>query len=166
MRMFCGSRGWRWQCLVVSTNEVLPPMYFYVLYQEREGGATRRKLLTWKGGPSDSRLTAFPSVTRTFLVADGAYCDLSLTATLLNTLTCPRTAGQLSWLCFSLSLGLLITNLLICCAMVYQIKMVESTLPVEYLQRVGYLQVRQRNIIFGMQTLCNEIKGEPTLGCT
>ncbi|CAM9773553.1 unnamed protein product [Ascophyllum nodosum] len=36
--------------------------------------------------------------------------------------------------------GLLITNALICAVMVYRIKRVESTLPVEYLQRVGYLQ--------------------------
>lgn len=38
--------------------------------------------------------------------------------------------------------GLLLTNVLICCAMVHRIKKVEATLPVEYLQRVGYLQVR------------------------
>lgn len=37
--------------------------------------------------------------------------------------------------------GLLMTNVLICAAMVRRIKRVESTLPVEYLQRVGYLQV-------------------------
>ncbi|CAM9391616.1 unnamed protein product [Ectocarpus fasciculatus] len=36
--------------------------------------------------------------------------------------------------------GLLLTNVLICCAMVHRIKKVEATLPVEYLQRVGYLQ--------------------------
>lgn len=39
--------------------------------------------------------------------------------------------------------GLLLTNVLICCAMVHRIKKVEATLPVEYLQRVGYLQVRK-----------------------
>lgn len=36
--------------------------------------------------------------------------------------------------------GLLLTNVLICVAMVRRIKRVEATLPVEYLQRVGYLQ--------------------------
>eukprot|EP00903_Cladosiphon_okamuranus_P005554 g5530.t1 len=36
--------------------------------------------------------------------------------------------------------GLLLSNVLICAAMVYRIKKVEATLPVEYLQRVGYLQ--------------------------
>eukprot|EP00904_Undaria_pinnatifida_P009481 jgi/Undpi1/5663/HiC_scaffold_2.g00937.m1 len=36
--------------------------------------------------------------------------------------------------------GLLLTNVLICIAMVRRIKRVEATLPVEYLQRVGYLQ--------------------------
>ena len=42
---------------------------------------------------------------------------------------------------FSLRAGLLLTNVLICIAMVRRIKRVEATLPVEYLQRVGYLQV-------------------------
>ncbi|CAM9536466.1 unnamed protein product [Choristocarpus tenellus] len=37
-------------------------------------------------------------------------------------------------------LGVVVTDVLICYFMVKHIKRVESTLPVEYLQRVGYLQ--------------------------
>lgn len=38
-------------------------------------------------------------------------------------------------------LGIFMTNIVLCAMMVRRIKRVESTLPVEYLQRVGYLQV-------------------------
>ena len=50
--------------------------------------------------------------------------------------------STLSWLCSDSRIaGLLLTNVCICCAMVHRIKVVEATLPIEYLQRVGYLQV-------------------------
>lgn len=46
--------------------------------------------------------------------------------------------------CAGRLVGILMMNILICIAMVRRIKKVEATLPIEYLQRVGYLQVRGR----------------------